>query len=81
LGDRLTIAQILTVYRWQGVLHLAEQGYDLWRLIRLLNPTTAAANEIRDKLANALVRWGREQLNRKLIQTYIEEVGLAAIDL
>jgi predicted GTPase len=42
---------------------------------------TAATQEARDRLSKALVHWGRDEVARRLVQTYVREVGRAAIDL
>lgn len=80
-GDRLTVAQALTLYRWRGALDWAERAYDVWRVVRLANPAAAAANEAREQLSKAMMQWGRDAVARKLTEAYVEEVGRAAIDL
>ncbi|MGE0023752.1 MAG: GTPase family protein [Hyphomicrobium sp.] len=80
-GDRLTIAQALTLYRWRGALDWAERAYDVWRVIRLANPATAAANEAREHLSKAMMEWGRDAIARRITEAYIQEIGRAAIDL
>jgi len=80
-GDRLTIAQALTLYRWRGALDWAERAYDVWRVVRLANPATAAANEAREHLSKAMMEWGRDAVARRITEAYIQEIGRAAIDL
>jgi len=80
-GDRLTVAQALTLYRWRGTLDMAERAYDVWRVIRLANPATAAANEAREQLSRAIADWGRDAVARRLTEVYVTEIGRAAIDL
>lgn len=80
-GDRLTLAQVRAAYRWRGAFEMAERAYDVWRVLRLANPATAVTNEARDRLSRALVSWGREQLTRRFAESFVEEVGRAAIDL
>jgi len=80
-GDRLTVAQVLSIYRWRGAVEVAERAYDVWRLIRLVNPVAAVTNEARERLSKALIGWGREHVTRRLAEYYVEEVGRAAIDL
>jgi predicted GTPase len=80
-GDRLTVAQALTLYRWRGALDWAERAYDVWRVIRLANPATAAANEAREQLSKAMMQWGRDAVARQLTEAYVQEIGRAAIDL
>ena len=81
LGDRMTVGQLLRVYRWRGAINVAEQAYDLWRIIRLMNPAAAATQEIREQLTRRAYEWGREELARKMARAYVREVGRAAIDL
>ncbi len=81
LGDRMTVGQLLRAYRWRGAINVAEQAYDLWRIIRLMNPAAAATQEIREQLTRRAYDWGREELARKMARAYVREVGRAAIDL
>lgn len=53
-GDRLTVAQILAAYRWRGMFGAAERAYDVWRIVRLVNPATAVTNEARERLTRAV---------------------------
>lgn len=80
-GDRLTVAQALALYRWRGALDMAGQAYDVWRVIRLINPATAVANEAREHLSKAMMQWGRDAIARRLTEAYVAEIGRAAIDL
>ncbi len=80
-GDRLTLAQALALYRWRSALDWAERAYDVWRVVRLVNPATAAASEAREQLSKAMMQWGRDAVARQLTDAYIEEIGRAAIDL
>ena len=81
LGDRLTIAQLMQLYRWRGAVKAAETAWDVWRTLRVLNPASALASEVRERLSKAMMQWGKEHLTRRIVQLYIEEVGRAAIDL
>lgn len=81
LGDRMTVGQFLRLYRWRSVIGVAEQAYDLWRIVRLLNPAAAATQEVREQLTRRAYDWGREELAKRLVQAYVREVGKAAIDL
>jgi predicted GTPase len=81
LGDRLTVAQMLALYSWRGLIEVTEKAYDVWRAVRLLNPVTAATSELRERLSKKMLEWGRDHLARQLARTYVEEVGRAAIDL
>jgi uncharacterized protein len=81
LGDRITVAQLMWVYRWRGALQLAEKGFDLWRIVRLFNPVSAATSELRERFTRQIYEIGREQIGRRLARAYVREVGRAAIDL
>ena len=81
LGDRITVAQLMWLYRWRGALQLAEKGYDLWRIVRLLNPVAAATQELRERFTRQLYEAGREHLAGRLARAFVKEVGRAAIDL
>jgi hypothetical protein len=80
-GDRLTLAQIRSAYRWRGAVDVAEKAYDVWRMVRMVNPATAMTHEARERLSRALLTWGKEHVTRRIAETYVEEVGRAAIDL
>ncbi|MDX2288169.1 MAG: hypothetical protein NW217_05035 [Hyphomicrobiaceae bacterium] len=80
-GDQLTVAQVLTVYRWRNVVDVAERAYDIWRLVRLVNPAMAATQEARERLSRAMFNWSREHITRRIAEAYVEEIGRAAIDL
>jgi hypothetical protein len=80
-GDRLTVAQALALYRWRDTIGMAERAYDVWRVIRLANPATAAAQEAREHLSKAMMQWGRDAVARRLTEAYVSEIGRAAIDL
>ncbi len=81
LGDKLTFGQFLAIYRWRGLLDVADKAYDIWRIIRMMNPATAVAQELREKFTRQLYDWGRKELARRLTTAYVREVGRGAIDL
>lgn len=81
LGDQLTIAQVIKIYRWRSVVDVAEKAYDVWRIIRLLNPVAAVTNEARERLTKKLYTGVRDELAKRLMQGYVREVGRAAIEL
>ena len=81
LGDKLTIRQFIQIYQSRGLIDAAQKGYDIWRIIRMLNPATAVTQELRERLSNQMYRWGREELAKRLARAYVKEVGRAAIDL
>ena len=81
LGDQLTVAQVIKIYRWRSVIDVAGQAYDLWRIVRLLNPVAAVTNEARERLTRKLYTGVRDELAARLTRGYVNEVGRAAIDL
>mgnify|MGYP001206651115 CR=1 FL=1 len=81
LGDRMTVGQLSAIYRWRGIVDVAEKAYDLWRIIRLMNPAAAVAQEVRENVTRQLYDWGREELARRLAKAYVREIGRAAIEL
>jgi len=81
LGDRLTVGQVIRLYQWRGMIDVANTAYDIWRVIRLMNPIAAATQEIRERLSKAMYEGLREELARRLAGAYVREVGRAAIDL
>lgn len=80
-GDRLTVAQLLAAYRWRGAFDVAERAYDIWRILRIVNPATAVTNEARERLSRAVYNYGKEHVSRRIAEAYVEEIGKAAIDL
>lgn len=80
-GDKMTVSQFLTIYRARQLVDVAGRAYDIWRIVRLVNPATAMTNEARERLTKALFSWGREHVSRRVVSAYIEEVGRASIDL
>ncbi len=81
LGDQLTVGQIIRVYRWRSAIDVVQKGYDVWRVIRMLNPATAATQELRERLSKRMVDWGKDEIGKRLARGYVQEVGRAAIDL
>ncbi|MGL4438962.1 MAG: GTPase family protein [Bosea sp. (in: a-proteobacteria)] len=81
LGDRLTVAQVLKLYRWRSAIDLAEKGYDLWRLVRMVNPLSAATQELREQVSKRVYAWGRDELRLRLARKFVFEIGRGAIDL
>ncbi|MCL4766036.1 MAG: GTPase domain-containing protein [Hyphomicrobiaceae bacterium] len=81
LGDQITVGQFIRLYGWRSMIDYAERAYDLWRIVRLLNPVSAATHEIRDQFSRRMYEIGREHIIRKLAERFVEEVGRAAIDL
>ena len=80
-SDKLTVAQVVALYRWRGAIETAEKAYGVWRAIRVLNPATAIASELRERLSKEIMSWGREHIARRLASAFVEEIGRAAIDL
>lgn len=81
LGDKMTVGQFVRIYQWRSVAGYAGQAYDLWRIIRLMNPATAATQEMRERVTKELYARGRDALARQFSRRFIAEVGRAAIDL
>jgi uncharacterized protein len=81
LGDQLTVAQVLKIYRWRSAIGVAEKAYDVWRIIRLINPVAAITNEARERLTKRLYSGVRDEFAKRMIQGFVREVGRAAIDL
>lgn len=81
LGDRLTLAQMRTLYEWRGAIEVAEQAWSVWRVLRMVNPASALATEVRERVSKELMTWGKSHIARRLATVFVEEVGRAAIDL
>jgi predicted GTPase len=81
LGDRITVAHLMWVYRWRGAVHMVEKGYTLWRIVRMFNPLNAATQELRERFTRQIYQLGREHIAQRLAHAYVREVGRAAIDL
>lgn len=81
LGNRLTVAQFAQVYRWRGIYDAAGSAWSIWRIVRTINPLTAATYEMRERLSNSLFQWVKGTISGRLVRAYIHEVGAAAIDL
>lgn len=80
-GDRITVAQIMWVYRWRNIVPIMEKGYDIWRVVRLINPISAATQELRERYTRQIYEMGRAHIAQRLTQAFVKEVGRAAIDL
>lgn len=80
-GDRITVTQMMWVYRWRSILPVVEKGYDIWRLVRLVNPISAATQELRERYTHQIYQMGREHVAKRLAAAFVKEVGKAAIDL
>ena len=81
LGSRLTVGQIVGLYRWRTVADMAGQAWDIWRIIRVINPASAAAQEMRERLSRHLIQWGKDAFLRRLAQALVTQAGAAAIEL
>lgn len=81
-GDRLTVAQALTMYRWRSAITVAERAYDIYRVIRaIVNPLTAIGGEMREQAQRQMLENVRSAAAKRIAQVYVKEVGRAAIDL
>ncbi len=81
LSDRLTLAQIRTLYGWRGAIEVAEQAWSVWRVLRMVNPASALANEVRERVSKELMAWSKSHISRRIATVFVEEMGRAAIDL
>ncbi len=81
LSDRLTLAQMRTLYGWRGAIEVAEQAWSVWRVLRMVNPASAIANEVRERVSKELMAWSKSHIAQRLATVFVEEVGRAAIDL
>ncbi|MBU1211207.1 MAG: hypothetical protein KJ587_08035 [Alphaproteobacteria bacterium] len=81
LGERVTVGQLLTMYRWRTLITAAERAYDLWRILRFANPASAVAGELREKVSGQFIEGMRTELLRRVARAYVREVGQAALDL
>ncbi|SDO42966.1 hypothetical protein SAMN04488061_1162 [Filomicrobium insigne] len=81
-GDRLTVAQALSIYRWRSAITIAERAYDIYRIIRgVVNPLSAIGGEMREQAQRQMLDNIRIAASKKIAQVYVKEVGRAAIDL
>ncbi|MEZ5853825.1 MAG: hypothetical protein R3D67_03415 [Hyphomicrobiaceae bacterium] len=81
LGDRLTVGQVMALYKWRGMLDLGTQAYDLWRILRLMNPLAAATQEIRERLSKSIYEGLRQELASGWQVPSCTRSAKAAIDL
>ncbi|MGQ0673684.1 MAG: GTP-binding protein HSR1 [Hyphomicrobium sp.] len=81
LGDQLTVRQVLRLYEWRGAVDLAERAYDIWRIVRLINPAAAITQEARERLTRRLYASLKDEFTVRIGQGYVRELGSAAIDL
>ena len=81
LGDQLTVRQLIKLYEWRIAADWAERAYDIWRIVRLLNPATAIANEAREQMTKRMYAGLRDEFTVRLARYYVFEVARAAIDL
>jgi hypothetical protein len=81
LGRRLTVAQFAQIYSWRRVYDFAGRAWSIWRVMRTLNPATAATYEVRERLSKSIVQWVKETISGRLARAYVHEVGAAAVDL
>ena len=81
LGDQLTVRQVLRLYEWRTAVDWAERAYDIWRIVRLLNPAAAITHEARERLTKKVYTSLKDEFTVRLAQGYVHEVAQAAIDL
>lgn len=81
LGDQLTVRQVIKLYNWRIAVDWAERAYDIWRIVRLLNPAAAITHEARERLSKKVYSTLKDEFTVRLAQGYVHEVAEAAIDL
>lgn len=81
LGEQLTVGQALRLYEWRSAAGVAGKIYDIWRLLRILNPVAAATQEARERITKQIVVSVRDDLTKRILGVFVTEVGAAAIDL
>lgn len=81
LGEQLTVGQALRLYEWRSAVGYAERAYDVWRLLRIVNPIAAVTNEARERITKQIVASVRDDLTKRILRVFVTEVGMAAIDL
>ncbi len=81
LSDQITVGQMLKFYGWRSWANYAARLYDVWRILRMVNPAVAITHEMREQASKRLLKWGRDEVTRRLATLFVEEVGRAAIDL
>ena len=81
LGEQLTVGQALRLYEWRSAVGYAERAYDIWRLLRIVNPVAAVTQEARERITRQIVSSVRDDLTKRVLRIFVTEVGTAAIDL
>ena len=81
LGEQLTVGQALRLYEWRSAVGYAERAYDIWRILRIVNPIAAATQEARERITKQIVSSVRDDLTKRVLRLFVTEVGTAAIDL
>ena len=81
LSERLSVGQMLRLYEWRSIFDVAENVYDVWRVVRTINPLTAVTHEARERLTKQIVGGLRDDVTRRLVQVIVDEIAAGAIDL
>ena len=81
LGDQMTVGQALRLYEWRSVIGVAEKVYDIWRLMRIVNPIAAVTQEARGRVTRRLLTSLQADLTKRMVDVFVNEVGDAAIEL
>jgi len=81
LGEHLTVGQMMRVYEWRSLAGVAEGAYDLWRLVRVVNPIAAVTQEARERVTKQILTSLRDDFTRRIVRMLVDEVGSAAIEL
>lgn len=82
LSDQLRVSEIRWIYGWAPTVQWAKRIWDSWRVGRtVINPMGALAAEIRERIVNEVSSQGKQWVQGRLTQLFIEEIGRSAIDL
>lgn len=81
LGEQLTVGQMIRLYEWRSIVGMAEGAYDLWRLVRVVNPLAALTQEARERVTRQVIASVKDDLTRRIIRMLVTEVGDASIEL
>jgi uncharacterized protein len=81
LGEHLKVGQMIRLYELRSMAGVAEGVYDLWRLVRAVNPLTAVTQEARERVTKHILTSLREDVIRRIVRMMMTEVGSAAIAL
>ena len=81
LGDRVTVAQIMWLYRWRGAAQPGGEGLRAMAHPASVQSGRGVTQELREQFSRQLYEAGRKHVTQRLTQAYVREIGRAAIDL